>query len=297
MTLVNAIFSDYGAHLAILVGIYLILAQSLNLTFGLGQLFNLAHIASYAIGAYTTALLSTEAQSSFLECVIASVVLSGLFSILLGAIALRLSSDYFAIGTLAFSAVVSALLINWKSLTHGVLGIPGIPRPELAGYDLYDNRNFLALLAIFVIGIQVAFFFIIRSPFGRALRALAEYEQAALALGLNTTRIRNLAFLFSSFGAGLAGSFFAYYLNYIDPSSFSLSEMVFVMTIVIVGRPGSFLGVIFSTVFLVLLPEPLRFIEIDSSILGPMRQLLYAVILFAIVWWKRKTIFPEQREV
>jgi branched-chain amino acid transport system permease protein len=215
----------------------------------------------------------------------------------LGAIALRLSSDYFAIGTLAFSAVVSALLINWKSLTHGVLGIPGIPRPELAGYDLYDNRNFLALLAIFVIGIQIAFFFIIRSPFGRALRALAEYEQAALALGLNTTRIRNLAFLFSSFGAGLAGSFFAYYLNYIDPSSFSLSEMVFVMTIVIVGRPGSFLGVIFSTVFLVLLPEPLRFIEIDSSILGPMRQLLYAVILFAIVWWKRKTIFPEQREV
>ena len=297
MTLVNAIFSDYGAHLAILVGIYLILAQSLNLTFGLGQLFNLAHIASYAIGAYTTALLSTEAQSSFLECVIASVVLSGLFSILLGAIALRLSSDYFAIGTLAFSAVVSALLINWKSLTHGVLGSPGIPRPELAGYDLYDNRNFLALLAIFVIGIQIAFFFIIRSPFGRALRALAEYEQAALALGLNTTRIRNLAFLFSSFGAGLAGSFFAYYLNYIDPSSFSLSEMVFVMTIVIVGRPGSFLGVIFSTVFLVLLPEPLRFIEIDSSILGPMRQLLYAVILFAIVWWKRKTIFPEQREV
>lgn len=297
MTLVNAIFSGYGAHLAILVGIYLILAQSLNLTFGLGQLFNLAHIASYAIGAYTTALLSTEAQSSFLECVIASVVLSGLFSILLGAIALRLSSDYFAIGTLAFSAVVSALLINWKSLTHGVLGIPGIPRPELAGYDLYDNRNFLALLAIFVIGIQIAFFFIIRSPFGRALRALAEYEQAALALGLNTTRIRNLAFLFSSFGAGLAGSFFAYYLNYIDPSSFSLSEMVFVMTIVIVGRPGSFLGVIFSTVFLVLLPEPLRFIAIDSSILGPMRQLLYAVILFAIVWWKRKTIFPEQREV
>lgn len=294
---VGAIFSDYGVHLAILVGMYLILAQSLNLTFGLGQLFNLAHIASYAIGAYTTALLSTEAHSSFAECIIASIVLSGLFSILLGAIALRLSSDYFAIGTLAFSAVVSALLINWKSLTHGVLGIAGIPRPELGGYDLYDNRNFLALLAIFVIGVQLAFFFIIRSPFGRALRALAEYDQAALALGLNTTRIRNLAFLFSSFGAGLAGSFFAYYLNYIDPSSFSLSEMVFVMTIVIVGRPGSFFGVILSTVCLVLLPEPLRFLEIDSSILGPMRQLLYALILFAIVWWKRKTIFPEQREV
>jgi branched-chain amino acid transport system permease protein len=73
--------------------------------------------------------------------------------------------------------------------------------------------------------------------------------------------------------------------------------MVFVLTIVIVGKPGSFWGVILASVFLVILPEPLRFIEIDSSILGPMRQLLYALILFGIVWWKRKTIFPEQREV
>jgi len=127
------------------------------------------------------------------------------------------------------------------------------------------------------------------SPCGRCLRALAEYDRAAAA--------RNIAFLLSSSAAGLAGSFFAYYLNYIDPSSFSLSEMVFLLTIVIVGRPGSFFGVMLSTAFLVLLPEPLRFLNLDSATLGPMRQLLYALILFAIVWWKRKSIFPEQREV
>jgi branched-chain amino acid transport system permease protein len=295
--LVEALFSEYGIHLAILIGIYLILAQSLNLTLGLGQLFNLAHVASYAIGAYTTALLSTEAECSFALCITASILLSGLFSILLGAIALRLSNDYFAIGTLAFSAIVSALLINWKSLTHGVLGISGIPRPELFGIDLYRNGNFLLLLSVFVIVVMLLFYLVVRSPFGRALRALAEYDHAALSLGINTRSLRNTAFLFSSSGAGLAGSFFAYYLNYIDPSSFSLNEMVFVLTIVIVGKPGSFWGVILASVFLVILPEPLRFIEIDSSILGPMRQLLYALILFGIVWWKRKTIFPEQREV
>lgn len=92
---------QYFVHLAILVGIYLILAQSFNLTFGLGRLFNLAHVAAYSVGAYTTALLSTEAGCGFFRCLAASTLLSALFAILIGAISLKLSSDYFAIGTLA----------------------------------------------------------------------------------------------------------------------------------------------------------------------------------------------------
>lgn len=297
MGIIELITSDYGIHLAILIALYLILAQSLNLTFGLGQLFNLAHVASYSIGAYTTALLATECEAPFGVCVIASVLLSGLFAILLGGIALRISNDYFAIGTLAFSSVVSALLINWKSLTKGVLGIPGIPRPELFGIDFYQNSNFLVLIALSSLLVQVAFYIMYRSPFGRSLRALAEYDRAACALGTDTRLIRNLAFFISSSCAGLAGSFFAYYLNYIDPSSFALGEMVFVLTIVIVGRPGSFWGVIGGTIFLVLLPEPLRFLDINSAYLGPMRQLLHAVILFAVVWWNRSRLFPQRRQV
>lgn len=297
MSFISLITSDYGIHLAILISLYLILAQSLNLTFGLGQLFNLAHVASYAIGAYATALLSTECESPVWICGLTSMLLSGLFAILLGGISLRLSTDYFAIGTLAFSSVVSALLINWRSLTHGVLGIPGIPRPELFGIDFYQNSNFLILIGGCAILVQVCFFLLYRSPFGRSLRALAEFERAAASLGTDTALIRNMAFFISSATAGLAGSFFAYYLNYIDPSSFSLAEMVFILTIVIVGRPGSFAGVIGATVFLVILPEPLRFLDISSAYLGPMRQLLHALILFAVVWWKRDTLFPQRRQV
>ena len=296
-SLLEFIASDYCIHLAILIALYLMLAQSLNLTFGLGQLFNLAHIASYAVGAYATALLSTDGGYSFGVCVLTSIVLSGLFATLLGAIALRLSSDYFAIGTLAFSSVISALLVNWRSLTHGVLGVPGIPRPELFGVDFNQNINFLLLIGACAILTQGAFVVLYISPFGRSLRALAEFERAAASLGKNTALIRNIAFCISSACAGLAGSFFAYYLNYIDPSSFGIGEMVFVLTIVIVGRPGSFWGVIAATFFLVLLPEPLRFLDISSAYLGPMRQLLHAVILFLVVWWKRDTLFPRRRQV
>lgn len=297
MDLVQLLTSDYAIHLAILIALYLILAQSLNLTFGLGQLFNLAHVASYAVGAYATALLSTECESPFWVCITVSVLLSGLFAVLLGGIALRLSNDYFAIGTLAFSSVVSALLINWKSLTKGVLGIPGIPRPEFFGIDFYQNVNFLALIGVFAALTQVLLYCLYVSPLGRSLRALAEYERAAAALGTDTRLIRNIAFFISSSLAGLAGSFFAYYLNYIDPSSFALSEMVFVLTIVIVGKPGSFMGVIGATMFLVLLPEPLRFLDINSAYLGPMRQLLHAGILFGVVWWNRHRLFPQRRQV
>ena len=288
---------EYLIHLCIVVAIYLILAQSFNLTFGLGKLFNLAHIAVYSIGAYTTALLSTDLGYGLWVCIPASMLTSALLALLIGAISLKLDHDYFAIGTLAFSAVVSALLINWKSLTKGVLGITGIPRPELGAIDFYTNSNFLVLVYILVAYVYLSLYIIFHSRFARQLRALAEFPHAAAGLGIDIIKVRNLSFMIASMFAGLAGSLFAYYINYIDPTSFGLHEMVFVLSIAIVGKPGSFWGVGFATVFLVLLPEPLRFIEIGPSILGPMRQLLYALILFGVVYWKRNTLFPAERTI
>jgi branched-chain amino acid transport system permease protein len=288
---------EYLIHLAILVGIYLILAQSFNVTVGLGKLFNLAHVAGYAVGAYVTALGSTELGMNPVQCMISSALLSGLFAFLLGGIALRLAGDYFAIGTLAFSAIVSALLVNWKSVTHGVLGIPGIPRPEFGTLQLYDNSRFLVLVVGMVVVSLGVLYLLFVSSFARVLRAQSENRLAAMALGRDVRMVNTTAFFVSAFFAGLAGSLFAYYLNYIDPSSFAFSEMVFLLTIVVVGSPGSFWGCVASTVFLVLLPEPLRFIEIPSSILGPMRQLLHSLVLFAFVWLNRKKLFPSQREV
>ena len=225
---------DYIIHLLILICIYTILAQGLNIPFGVGYLFNLAHVAVYAVGAYTTALFSTELGIGFWGCIYSSMAIAGLFSLFIGGISLKLSQDYFAIGTIAFSSVISALLINWKSVTRGVLGIPGIPRPELFGIDFYQNSNFLVLVAVAMVIVQILLYIFLRNSYGRTLRAQAEYEQGAMSLAKNTVRARTVSFLISSCAAGLAGSFYAYYINYIDPSSFSLVEMIFVLTIVVV---------------------------------------------------------------
>lgn len=290
-------YSEYFLHLAILICIYCMLAQSFNLVFGLGGLLNFAHVAAYAIGAYTTALLSVDLELSFLSCLAASILCSMLFSVLIGSISLRLSKDYFAIGSLAFSAIVTALLINWKQLTRGVLGIPGIPGPELAGFTFEDNTSFFFLILLFTLLSQFLLFLLFKGRMGRSLKAQAEFEQAALSLGINVRLIRNMAFMLASGFAGLAGSFYSYYIKYIDPSTFSISESVFILSIVIIGKPGSFLGVIAAAIFLVLLPEPLRFIDINESILGPMRQLLYALILFSMVYLRRDKIFNVQRSI
>ncbi len=288
---------EYLIHLAILVCIYLILAQAFNLPFGVGQLFNLAHVSAYAIGAYVTALLSTEHGWAFIPAMEASVAVAAIASLIVGGIALKLSNDSFAIGTLAFSAVVSALLVNWKSLTRGVLGIPGIPRPTLGSIDFYQNTNFLILAIICAVLAQIVGYIALKGAFGRRLASQAQYPQAAAALGINGRLVNNISFVISSALAGLAGSLYAYYINYIDPSSFMLNEMIFILTIVIVGRPGSFWGIIGTTFFLVLLPEPLRFVEMPSSILGPLRQLLYALILFSVVYIRRQTLFPVLRSI
>jgi len=328
--MIDLLTSDYATHLAILIGIYLILAQSFNLSFGVGQLFNLAHIAIFGIGAYTTAILSTELEIGFWRAIIASGLLGMLMAIFLGGIAIRLKKDYFAIGTLAFSAIVSALFMNWKSLTRGVLGIPGIPRPELAGVSLYDNNEFLLLVVFWVVVTQLTLYFLFFNRYGRLLRSQAEFEQAAQGFAQNTALVRNCAFGISSFFAGIAGSLFAYYMNYIDPTSFGLHEMIFVLTILVVGGPGKFWGVILATFFLVLLPESLRFTGevspmleglagvssgelnqvpllgwigafFDSvsqpSVLGPARQMLYAIVLFICVYIRREKLFIEVRSV
>ena len=282
--------SAYFIHLAILIGIYLVLALSLQLSVGYSGMLNMAHVAFYGIGAYTSALLVMNGVPFLLALLLAGIV-AMFFAFLLSIFSFKLKGDYLALATMAFSFVFYVIALNWVSLTRGPLGLPGIPKPEIFGFSFSSNLSFLILTAV-IGGIT---YLIIRkvagSPFGKVLEATRDDELAVKILGKNTFWIKTKSLMICSFFAGVAGSLYAHYITFIDPSSFHLMQLIPVLTIVIIGGLASLKGTIIATVILTLLPEPLRFIGFPSTIIGPARQILYSLVLLLILIYKPKGFY------
>jgi len=284
--------SAYIVHLLILVGIYVILTVSLDLALGHTGLLNMGHIAFFGIGAYTSALL-TMAGLPYLASLASAGLLAGLVGLILMKATKRLKGDYFALATLAFNFVIYSFMLNWTSLTRGPLGIPGIPKPSFLGFSLSTNNMYLAF--VFIIAVITVYIVnkITKSPFGRLLHATRDDEIGLRVLGKNTGKLKYKVMFVSAFFAGIAGSLFAHYITYIDPSSFALPEIILIFTIVIVGGIASLTGNVVSSFVILLIPEMLRFVNMPSSILGPMRQIIYALILLGILLYKPRGLFGK----
>jgi branched-chain amino acid transport system permease protein len=282
----------YLIHLLILIGIYLILAISLQLALGYNGLLNLGHIAFFGIGAYASALLSLSGWPFFV-CLIFAGILAMIFGFILSIPTNKLKGDYLALATLGFTFVIYAILLNWTDLTRGPLGLPGIPRPSLFGFVFSDNLSFLILTAVIVL---ISYFIInriVKSPFGKVLESVRDDQLASRVLGKNSFKIKSICLGASAFFAGIAGSLYASYITFIDPSSFTIMQLIPILLIVIVAGLASLPGTIVATIILILLPESLRFVGFPSSIVGPMRQILYAVILILILIYKPKGFFGK----
>jgi len=259
-----------GLDVGLLVLTYLMLATGLNIVVGLAGLLDLGYVAFYAVGAYTTALLTTEAGFGFWSALPLAGLLAAFAGLLLGIPVLRLRGDYLAIVTLGFGEIVRVVLINWQSLTNGADGISGIPYPRLFGldfsragrasvfrlfhlpYDRLDRQVWFYLLALaltLLANLVVAR--LRRSPLGRAWEALREDEIAARALGLEPTRLKLAAFTTGAFFAGLAGAFFAARQGFVSPESFTFMESALVLAIVVMGGAGRQLGVIWAAVVMI----------------------------------------------
>ncbi|MEK6826827.1 MAG: branched-chain amino acid ABC transporter permease, partial [Nanoarchaeota archaeon] len=201
--------------------------------------------------------------------------------------------DYYALATLGFGFVVYSLFLNLTGLTRGPLGIPGIPKPDLFG--LIIKSNFSYLIFVFFIALIVVFviYKIVKSPFGKLLEAMRDDEVGLRVLGKNTVKLKYKAMMISAFFAGIAGSLFAHYISFIDPSTFYISELIFVLTIVIVGGIASIKGSIVAAIIIILIPEILRFLSLPSSIIGPARQIIYALILLLILMYRPRGLFGK----
>jgi branched-chain amino acid transport system permease protein len=284
----------YLMHLLIIICIYVILAASLNLAVGYTGLLNLGHVAFYAVGAYTSALLALNFNIPFWFGLIAGGLLAALFGFLLSYPTLRLKGDYLALGTLGFSIIIESVLKNWTSLTRGPLGLPGIPKPELFGF-VFSSLESYTLLALALA--TLTFFILFRlgkSPFGRLLRAIKDDEIATKTVGKDTFATKAQALAVSAFFAGIAGSLYAHYITFIDPTSFSITETILVFSMVLIGGTRSMWGSLAGAILLVLLPEPLRFLPLPSSIIGGMRQALYAALLIIVIRWRPDGLISEE---
>jgi len=198
-----------------------------------------------------------------------------------------------ALATLGFSFVIYAIALNWVGLTRGPLGLPGIPKPEILGINFSSNLSFLILVLFINLLVYLLVRRIVNSPFGKAMQATRDDELAAKVLGKNTFKIKTISLMISAFFAGLAGSLYASYITFIDPSSFTLMQLIPIFCIVIIGGLASLKGTAIACVILVLLPEPLRFIGFPSSVVGPMRQIIYALLLLLILIYRPKGFYGQ----
>lgn len=255
------IMKDYYIDVAILAGIYIILALGLNVVVGFTGLLNLGFVAFYAIGAYTYALLNVKLGLGFWQSLPLCLLASTVSGFVLAIPALRLRGDYLAIVTLGFGEITRLILNNWDTLTGGPNGISGIASPVIYGISMgkLNRYYYLILLSVFIC------YRIIKrvreSRLGRAWIAIREDEISAGAMGVNVTLYKLYAFSFGAFWAGLGGALFAAKMQFVSPESFTFLESVLILCMVILGGLGSINGVIAGAVILVVLPEVLRGVQ------------------------------------
>jgi branched-chain amino acid transport system permease protein len=249
----------YFVAMLILAGIYCLLALGLNLHWGYTGLINFGHVGFFAIGAYASALLTTQLAWPIPAGFLAAVILAGASAYPLGLVSIRLRTDYLAIVTLGFSEVIRAFLVNERWLTRGTQGLSYIPRP----FSRLPTGLNEAVFLLLVLALLAAAFWLVRrlgrSPFGRTLEAIRENEEAAQSLGKNVASFKIRSFVIGAAIAGAAGSLYAHYINYVVPEQFLPLVTFYVWMAVILGGAGSNRGVILGTLVLMLFLEGSRF--------------------------------------
>lgn len=274
---------EYLIHIAILCAIYGILAASANLVVGYTGILSIAHASFFGIGAYSTAILTTRYDIDFFTSLIIGAIIAAIIAAIVGSILSRLADDYYALGSFGFNIIAFSIMLNWQDLTRGPLGIPGIPRPKIFDFAFKDNLYFLILAAIICALVFALIGRIVKSSFGRAIQAIREDESAVKMFGYKTEHFKSASFILGAAIASLAGSLFASYISFIDPSSFSLNESIFILAIIILGGLGSLEGSIVGAIVLIILPEILRFVGFPTEMAAQMRQVLYGLLLVILM--------------
>ncbi len=273
---------NYLSNILIQFSLYLTCALSLNLLLGYCGLFSLCHAALFGLGAYTAALLMTNAGWAFIPAALVSISVGSISSLAVSIMAVRLKGDAFALCTLAFQIVVIDLISNLVDLTGGPFGISGIPAPSLFGATLHGSSFVFVAVPTACLALYTAWA-IDHSPFGRTMLATRNDELAARTLGKNVFMIRVVACIIAGGIVALGGSLYASYFGYIDPTAFLIGESFVILTMVVMGGSGNIIGPVLGAAVMVFLPELLRLLNIPGTAAPGIKQMIFGALLVLLM--------------
>jgi branched-chain amino acid transport system permease protein len=289
----------YAQDVAVNVLIYICLGLGLNIVVGLAGMLDLGYIAFYGVGAYTYALLNLHFGMSFWVCLPFAATFALIAGCIIGYPTLRMRGDYLAIVTLGFGEIVRILLNNWMELTNGPNGLLGIKPPSILipsfegglSFELFYLKKLhflyyiaLALAIVTVIAVRHLNY----SRIGRAWESIREDETAAELMGVNTFKLKLLAYAMGALFAGLAGSFFCARMRFVSPESFTFLESAMVLSMVVLGGMGSIPGIILGAAALIVLPEVFR--EFETY-----RMLVFGMSMVVMMLFRPAGLIPAKR--
>lgn len=265
------ILDDYWLHVVIVTLFYVIMASSWNLLSGYTGQISFAHAAFAAIGAYVSGIISSQTNISPIITLLIGTMVAAIIGFGLGFICLKMGGVYLSLTTLAFSEIIRIIITNEYEITRGTMGLEV---PNLLGF--YSKSTYFYIM--FALAILVVIFLnkIIKSDLGLAFRSVLNDELAASSVGIDTVRVRVIAFTISSAIAGLAGGLYGHYMLLITPDLSSLSQMFMVLAMTIIGGMGTLTGPVVGAFFLQIVSEYIR-------IFGKIHLLLYGIITLLVI--------------
>jgi len=305
----DAALGRFTVRILNLSAIYIILALSLNLLNGFTGLFSLGHAGFMAVGAYVSALLTmSPAQKEmnfFLEPIVpflasvqlpfpAALVAAGLCAafaaVVIGVPALRLRDDYLAIATLGFAEIIRVIITNIQSVTNGAQGLKAIPK--------YSTTWVVWICAAIAVVFMLA---LVRSSYGRTMKAVRDDEIAAEAMGIDVFKVKSTSFVISSFMAGIGGALLGHLITTIDPKMFTLMLTFNILLIVVLGGNGSITGSVLGAIIVTVLMEALRFMDMPMNLvfwktngLPGLRMVIFSILLMIVVLYRQRGLMGNK---
>jgi branched-chain amino acid transport system permease protein len=270
--------NPYLVSTGVVFFIQALLVASLAFLMGWAGQISLGHASLYAIGAYTSAILTARAGVPFPLAFFVAGALAGLAAFVVGLPSLRLSGHYLAMATLGFAEIVVVILIEADALTGGTNGLVGIPAAAFGSYVLDNAYAYYYFAFAVFLAILYALYLLTHTRLGRAMLALHANEVAATSLGLNVAALKLGAFVISGIVAGLAGSLYTHLNRFVSPETFSLSYSIILVAMVVIGGSRSLGGAVAAAFLLTFSNEYLRaYQDFNYLIFG---LLLVIIVLF-----------------